>query len=136
MYQGIKRVVCLNIIFAVLVVMSSCSSMKKSEAMLCKHWIHNHEKDEGKIKSYVPKDTELPPSRPRRQYIFQKDGVLKEITGGRSDRGAETIGTWKWDKNVKKEKRVNIILRKNKKTYNDVYKIMELTSESLKLEKL
>lgn len=134
MYQSSKRVGWILII--AISVMCSCASVKKQRNNLCQHWVHAYEQDQGNVKCYVLKGVTLPVSRPRREYQYFPDGKVIETTGGRSDRGENNIGIWKWSEDSEKGSQIIVEINKNDKTYITQYKIVELTKDILKLEKL
>ncbi len=119
-------------IIMITVLVAGCAGLKKKRELLCRTWVHAHEQDDGKVKTYVPSTTELPPSRPRRKLVFNSDGSMQMITGGRSDRGESTSGKWSW-LNKGAEIEVSLSIKNKEKLY--VYKVIELDDKYLKLEK-
>jgi hypothetical protein len=57
-------------------------------------WLHAHERDSGDEMVFVPADTELPPSRGRRELELGEGGEASEGGPGPTDRPESRAARW------------------------------------------
>jgi len=68
---------------------------KTAATALHQHWVHSHEEDTETEDIYRPASYDFPPSRGRKSFDIRPDGKVVEHGIGPTDRGVETMGTWK-----------------------------------------
>ncbi|MBX3427560.1 MAG: hypothetical protein KF688_17910 [Pirellulales bacterium] len=62
--------------------------------LMCRHWIHSHEEDEGSLRVYRPATHKFPPSRGREELDLQPAGEVGGKHPGPDDRGVQQDGAW------------------------------------------
>ena len=60
-------------------------------------WIHAHERDQGRVRIFVPGDSLLPPSRGRRRLTLRVDGTFEDTQAGSDDRHECLTGKYQFD---------------------------------------
>lgn len=68
--------------------------------LLSRRWLHAYEEDTSTEMVFRPATYKFPPSRGRRGFELQRDGVLVDIGIGPTDRPRETHGTWRLERDT------------------------------------
>jgi hypothetical protein len=63
--------------------------------LLHRQWFHSHEEDTGNLMVFRPSSYRFPPSRGRKGYTFQPDGIYIESGPGPTDVPVSSKGTWR-----------------------------------------
>ena len=118
----------LRILLLASIILPACSANKLTPTDskdLQNHWIHSHEEDTKDERMYRSSDYNFKPSRGREGFILKTGGELKITPLSPNDKPVTYTGTWKVEG-------ANLVL--NYEDKKEVYKILEIRSNTLKLK--